>query len=179
MYTYITENNLESPQSYMYTKYKGREFLKEYFDSRRRYAELFLVGSVNAGIRDNDKKIFQYLDGMLAKGIGDKEKLARIFIHKFEVSKILHRAYDESMKPIREKGYAGLEAYIYLCYAAVECFDMDKNMKYLNAALKLNDLICSCENFIKGDEMRRLAAHCIERETGNIKTKLEAEGITI
>ncbi len=34
-YKYITDNNLYEKQTYMYSEYKGMDFLKEYLDSRK------------------------------------------------------------------------------------------------------------------------------------------------
>lgn len=34
MYEYITSDNLEEPQMYMYTKYEGEPFLRAYRESR-------------------------------------------------------------------------------------------------------------------------------------------------
>lgn len=36
-YKYITENNLFEKQTYMYSEYKGIDFIKEYMSSRKNW----------------------------------------------------------------------------------------------------------------------------------------------
>ena len=62
MYKYITTNNLENKQNYMYSEYKGKDFLKAYRDIRQKFCmKIFNVESEIHVSKDELKKLFEKL----------------------------------------------------------------------------------------------------------------------
>ena len=54
-YRYVTKNNLENPQNYMYSEYSGFSFLKNYIKSREKY-----ISTQNTSIKINQNYISDY-----------------------------------------------------------------------------------------------------------------------
>ena len=82
-------------------------------------------------------------------------KLIDTFLKKFEVTKKLYAFY----KPGFGKGYGenqNLNLYFLFSILMVRAYCFSKNLKYLNALLKINDLIISVSR--KGDNLNFLAS---------------------
>ena len=63
-----------------------------------------------------------------------------IFVKKFELTKKLFEKYNEKFIPI-SKNCFNLINYILLSFICLLCYKQEKNLKYLNTSLKLNDTL--------------------------------------
>ena len=66
------------------------------------------------------------------------------FVRQFEVTRRLHARYTAAMKPTGEE-FGRLTHYALLSLSAVLVHERTGRWPLLNAALKLNDLLCSCQ----------------------------------
>lgn len=150
-YPYSAEDRLASPHKYMYTPYEGRAFLTAFFGDRAAVAS-------NAG--DPIAAAREALEARSAWGpVGTSgaflEACVRALlagkapgpalddhIRRYEVAKKLHRQYD----PITRKGSGGYEDMAPYALLALACALERRRggtLKYLNALLKLGDLLVS------------------------------------
>jgi len=67
MYQYITKNNIENPQYYMYTKFEGTGFLKEYVRSRK--------SRIDALNKIDESEIVLKIAEYLAVEVGQNEEI--------------------------------------------------------------------------------------------------------
>jgi len=67
-----------------------------------------------------------------------------LLVKKYETQKRLYVAYSAALKPASER-YDQLENYALLASLLMYLHRVERNMKYLNSALKLNDLLSSVD----------------------------------
>ena len=145
MYPYITDNNLELPQSYNYTAFNGVAFLREYLTSRK--AVLNLLCGDNA----EQARALESVNAYILESC-ENEMSLKLVIKTFEVNKRLYMSYDKGvskfsneiiLKPIKTSSYTHIDNY--LCFAKALCvfFTQTHNLLYLNTVLKLNDTLLS------------------------------------
>ena len=73
-----------------------------------------------------------------------------MYLKKFEINKRLYDKYDDNEK--NSTRYDIIENYILLSVISILKFKKTENLKFLNTALKLNDIICSeFKNMVKED----------------------------
>jgi len=107
-------------------------------------------------------------------------ELLSIFVKKFEVSKRLSSCYGVDCKRMdKEENTFDPSIYVYLSLSALLFYEKTQNLKFLNAALKLNDTICSMEKTIKRSDLRCLFNQCLRLETGSVERILHNKGIQI
>lgn len=204
-YEYCLEDRIETPHSYMYTKYEGRSFLDEYSRGRAdcmdRLAEAYEP--------DNGCAVLKDLDACLAgitkdaesrsgnggswfdKGLtdeptatteilkdalhlirhGGKEDLKRVYAllgaltSKFEVFKRIFSCYDVSVKKVGDE-YKDISCYILFALCLGAYCRREENLKFLNTALKVNDLVCSVIDRVRvrSDIVSAYASLAIEKK---------------
>ena len=107
-------------------------------------------------------------------------KRSRFGNEVFEVFKHLRALYGDSFKYI--EGHNDLvnpAVYVYFSLAVLEFYKRNLNLKFLNVAIKLNDLICSIENRFKGHELKMMIRHCLETETECVKDLMSRKGVVV
>lgn len=150
-YKYVTDNNLENRQNYMYSEYKGRAFLQEYIESR----EEVINGFINVYLCDGNELLFhitrQELQEILAtlrENGWDKITKKKIddYVKSFEVRKRIYSEYDNKWKPCTNAGYEDYETYLILCEILIYAYSLTKCTKYYSCLLKLNDTMLSLKD---------------------------------
>lgn len=151
-YNYITSNNLENTQTYMYTPYGGESFLQAYLQSR--YIYLNRDTSISAALQkmveesqpQGDETFKELLDLWNTPCWSErsyKEKIDQ-YVKRFEVRKRLFGAYDKTTKkPILDTGYQRTDRYLLLAAIVENAYRVFGSLKYLNCLLKLNDTLLS------------------------------------
>ena len=97
-----------------------------------------------------------------------------VFIKRYEVAKKLYCSYDEDGKS--RGSYTSLEPYLYLSLACLVYFCKFGNLKMLNCALKLGDVISSCRHKI---EDMKLLKMCFELELSSVHKVMEKAAVKI
>ena len=85
------------------------------------------------------------------------------FLKRFEVSKKLYSAYQPSMK-FASNNYHSYLNYALLSLVSLCDYEWAGNLKMLNTALKLNDLLCSQKNELKEPELLLVTMLAIHKE---------------
>lgn len=154
-YKYITENNLENRQDYMYSEYGGYAFLEAYAKSRQDFVAEFEQSSnipeevVNRPISETETKLREISSETI--------DLANRFVKSFEVRKKLYETYDwETWKPIPDAAYDNLELYLLLGEKLLEIYKENRILKYLNCILKLDDTMLSLQHQLSQSQRERL-----------------------
>lgn len=149
-YLYITEDNLENRQNYMYSPYSGKVFLEEYALTRRRFLAHVKEQQEDAGdVPPDTSQTYHRLES-LCQDLGQhgmapktKEQLD-LFVKTFEVRKRLYDDYTgERWKPVEGAGYGCIGRYLLFADALCMGFEGSGCLKYLSCLLKLDDTLLS------------------------------------
>ncbi len=191
LYPYTETNLLENPQKYQMSPYLGKNFLIIFFKSREN--QLKVLEKTGKNFLELDEIIKQLsinyskntLDDFLQTNIETEEilslllikfsnaidngitKILNEFIKKFEVKKRLYSSYDRNFKESSSL-YSNLRNYILLSTLCMLAYKKNKNLKYLNTSLKLNDTICSQINKLQINLEKSLFYHILKIELQNV-----------
>lgn len=155
-YEYITDNNLYQRQTYMYSKYKGILFFKEYLETRQYYLDSQKSPqsprkeeAVYSDIRDNIiKNDLEKIYRKLKNGICDRKILETVnnYVKSFEVRKRIYTGYDRYWKPLPNAGFEDFAEYLLFAECLVLTYDYTKCLKYFSCLLKIDDTMLSVRN---------------------------------
>lgn len=186
-YRYSEGNLLEFPQKYSLTEFEGKEFLIDYKNQRNtildNIKEKNLEIDLGINIRNqkinfieleeigqfNTKNLLGCFLQQLRKEKIDKklEKIFFVLIKKFEVKKNLFSIYDSNCKEV-SKTYNNLTNYLLLSVICLHYYEHNKNLKFLNTVLKLNDTTTSQFNNLTDSYDFSLLHYSISKELENI-----------
>lgn len=180
----ITDKNLiKNPERYQRFPFLGREFLKDFEQSRlrvinsikvnnqskiKKFSDISLTMSKNQNeniltselLRKNLKKI-------LNNELFDEE-LKKI-VTKFEVKRKIYSQYSKDLK-IGIGSFNESKNYLILSLCNLAAFEKKHNLKYLNSSLKLNDVVCSTIEVIENDdELKKILIFVLEKELEYVK----------
>ena len=191
LYPYTETNLLENPQKYQMSPYLGKNFLINFFKARKN--QLKVLEKTEKNFLELDDVIKQLsinyskntLDDFLQTNIETEEilslllinfsnsignditKILNEFIKKFEVKKRLYSSYDRNFKESSSL-YSNLRNYLLLSTLCMLAYKKNKNLKYLNTSLKLNDTVCSQINKLKTNLEKSLFYHILKIELQNV-----------
>lgn len=149
-YKYITGNNLYEKQTYRYSEYRGKDFIKEYIESRKKY----LKNTENIGGGMKQKPCSCVYDELaelcknLKTGNTSNEiyELVNAYTKNFEVRKRIYTKYDTDWSPSCDSGFEEYESYLVLAECLLSAYQHTKCLKYFNCLLKLDDTLISIQN---------------------------------
>lgn len=101
-----------------------------------------------------------------------------VFLKKFEVSKRLYVSYDTKLKP-KVRQYDQLENYALLAGLLIYRYRSTSNLKYLNATLKLVDLLASVGVDRESPLIQLVMLATIEAEVVAVQALLAKHGIEL
>ena len=162
-YNYTKNDLIKDPQKYQMTPFEGANFLKKYEKSRRiiikKIEEKNNCSSIEEIINENNNYIF---DGK--KPIPTKDFL------KFSIK------YDKNLNEMSDN-FKNLTNYLLLSILCLKLYKKNKNLKYLNATLKLNDTVISQFNIISNINNFILLNYCLTDELNEIKKLKKMKGV--
>ena len=196
-YQYSKGNLLENPQKYQMSSFVGESFLKAYKKSRKDILKslntqvdiLKIQRLINENFLEKDPYLIvqenfetQILFNSILKKMLNQEhvddKLISIFVKKFEIRKRLYSKYNKKFKEV-VTDYQNLKNYLLLSIICLLKFEVLGNLKFLNASLKINDLLCS-ELDIKRDEAENeLLSFVINKELRLIEKLCKEQGLAL
>jgi len=136
-YKYVTENNLENIQTYMYSEFVGIDFINAYLECRNMYLDKYYRGcydtcDINRIMFASESSRILY---EILKKIDESDEIVKkkadVFVKRFEVKKRIYREYDNKGKAILTSGYDDYAAYLLLGFITVEIYKKSDCMKYL------------------------------------------------
>lgn len=123
------------------------------------------------------KSLFLQLSGELDSGNEDVKWL-NYLTGRFEVTRKIYAVYNKEMKPAADN-YEPLINYILLAINLLLLYEKNLNLKMLNCALKLNDLICSINHETLSIEETYLAIFSLRLEIKFVKRLTSRNGLII
>lgn len=195
LYTYSKNNLLEFPQKYSLTNFHGKNFLIDYKNERVTIlnnikSQIFVENldlsiknlKQNEKLQENNqfktKNLLCFFLQQLRKS-NVENKLENIFyklIRKFEVEKKIFTIYDNNCNEIT-KTYDDLTNYLLLSIICIHYYEVNKNLKFLNAVLKLNDIVISQFNNLTDDVNLSLLYYSISKELDKINNLTQEKGL--
>ncbi len=161
-YEYITKNNLYEKQTYMYSAYKGLDFLKEYLDSRNAFLERQEAPEACGAAQDEtdcnlvQQNLLQILQE-LQNGNYGQEIISSVnaYTKSFEVRKRLYSCYDNNWKPVSDAGFEDYESYLLFAECLLLVYRHTKCLKYFSCLLKLDDTLLSVQEKLENPLKKR------------------------
>lgn len=162
-YPYSSENLIENPQKYQMSPFEGKDFLSSYLNSRKKIIQILEKNKKNSydEILDQFKKftdvnfesfsetiILEKFLSFLICNLFEMNKDEKtneyvdLLLKKFEIKKRLYSTYNSEFKEITND-YKNLHNYTLLTLIFQIKHKQTRALKYLNAILKLNDILCS------------------------------------
>lgn len=165
-YKYITENNLENRQDYMYSAYHGEIFLDAYRKTRGAFMEGVGHTSRKISFSESGTQNKNETNGRLValakklesgRWTDEEQKETDYFVKAFEIRKRLYNTYQAaSLRPVEESGYDCVDNYILLSFCAYHSYLQTQSLKYLNAMLKVDDTLLSLVARLSQQEKEKL-----------------------
>ncbi len=166
-YRYVTENNLNHRQDYMYSTYQGQTFLDTYFNNRRNYIKQW--HSCDLSFSEEEVREVSETERKLKELSAQNIELANRFVKSFEVRKKLYDRYDwETWRPAQNAKYDNLELYLLLGEKLIMIYKKTGNLKFLNCLLKVNDTLLSRVSLLKEQQKIRLCT-LIKQELDSVE----------
>lgn len=143
-YKYITENNLENKQTYMYSEYGGTEFLAEYRQVRESFCknEYTMDDGLHVAREELDA-LFHMLE--MSEQIDAARLQLDFYTKSFEVRKRIYTEYASNWKPVENAGYTDYDNYLLFAKCLIKGYERTGCTKYVSCLLKVNDTLLSVE----------------------------------
>lgn len=160
-YDYTEKDLLQYPQKYQHSPFEGKLFISEYLKSRKKISEKIKDNINVTSIYDildlspisydeiSIKKIDIFVTEVFliyflkcTKTKKNEIKIIEKLLKFFEVKKKIYSEYNFKTNTHSED-FTQLRNYILFSLACGKIFKMNKNLKFFNTILKLNDIICS------------------------------------
>ena len=116
----------------------------------------------------------------LARNVGLDEPLPaglETIMQRFEVSKRVHDAYDEALRPIDRSRFSNLDRYVRLAEILEVAYARTGDVRFLNTLLKINDTLCAARAALEEDLGARLA-RLLDLESVHVADLCRACGVT-
>lgn len=182
-YKYVTDNNLENIQTYMYSEYFGMDFLNAYMRVRKNSIVLNtgLDGDVESNMipylkSETSLALFEIWKQIRNTKSDSLKEQADCFVKRFEVKKRLYGKYEAGGKFVAESGYNDYILYILLGFISSKMYTDTGNLKYLNCLLKVVDTLISAQDNMDL-VLRKLVSLLIMEEMGYVRELAEAKGV--
>jgi hypothetical protein len=184
-YGYITENNLENRQSYQYSGFQGESFLAAYKESRglptprdapviqgkeaadycANIARSYYPKPVEREYVVLRYELCAFLRGVLNEHAEEREfALFDKIVKTFEVRKRLYHCYSGNFRPLDESDFYDCGLYLLFACGLVFAYKEKRDLKYLNALLKVDDALISLADRLNGFELEMLR-YALSEET--------------
>lgn len=160
-YQYITENNLVHKQSYMYSEYRGKEFLKDFFHSRKKLTaqnDIEEISSRDVTLDETLSELINLEQELRRNGLSSANiECVRRYLKSFEVRKRLYSAYSAGMRPKEDAVYDNYDSYLVMADILRIMFDETKCLKYFSCLLKINDTLLSIKDNLNVGQLQKLS----------------------
>jgi len=195
-YPYSSENLLEKPQKYQMSPFEGKDFLSSYLNSRKKIIQILEKNKknsydenlnqfkkyINTNFESFSEKIIlekflSFLIYNLLEMNKDKQinEYVDLVLKKFEIKKRLYSTYNSEFKEITDD-YKNLHNYTLLALIFQIKYKQTRALKYLNAILKLNDILCSQHSNLNSQDAE-LTYHLLNHEIDFVSELCHKKGI--
>lgn len=152
-YEYITDNNLYKKQTYMYSEYRGVDFLKDYLDSRHKCIDsqkTQIEGILPCAESPDDSVQRDFMEILQKLKTGDCSKeiinTMNAYTKSFEVRKRIYSCYDSHWKPVESAGFENYHSYLLFADCLLHMYQSTGCLKYFSCLLKVDDTLLSIQS---------------------------------
>ena len=185
-YKYIDGNVPKVKINYSYSKYLGLDFIEFWKFSREEYLKDFnlerlraLIGESISVDNSKDFVLSKNLFSSWIYNIDPKEIMVdvNLLVKRFEVTKKIYDDYNVLMRPSNKDNYLNFENYCLFGITLGLLFSKTKNYQYLNALLKLNDILLGWNTFNLNEDSLLLRSYSLDLEYKSISKILNQKNI--
>ncbi len=196
-YGYTEKDLLDHPQKYQHSIFEGKSFISAYLNSRKNINKKIQNNATIISVSDTlDLLSIPYTETSIRKIDGffteeflidflqdnriqkNKIQIIEKLLKIFEIKKKIYSAYDFRIDK-HSNDFSSLRNYILFSIICNKIFQMNKNLKFLNTTLKVNDIICSKINSISDVNDLSLTYNAIKFELQQFEKLLEKNLVKI
>lgn len=165
IYKYTSLTAPSEKINYSYSVYEGEHFLNLWKENR--------VSVINEcpeftaiRLNNSDSETEQlFNDWIKRNNFGNQEINQKLntLIKRFEVTKKIYNSYDSNLRAIDKLDFNDLRLYILFSYILILASKKRKKAQYLNALLKVNDILSSQYKTLDKDN-QTLLGYCLSKE---------------
>jgi hypothetical protein len=176
-YIYATGDLLEKPNSYFYTPFEGISFLTEWNESRTSWLRSLPTPCANAPEsrinynQNNQCNVIElaYSKALVAEeGIESLSEPLESLLKHFEITKRVYDAYNSKIRAVDKNSYHSFNRYLRLAESFEIAYERTKDLRTLNALLKILDTLCGSSLEQLPEDSPRLA-RLIVKESEHIE----------
>jgi hypothetical protein len=187
-YKYIDSDAPNVKINYSYSKYLGLEFIEYWKSSRLENLKDFKKESLRNILIQNisaveiqgytvSKKIFSnWYDAIELNNFEISEDI-NLLVKRFEVTKKIYNEYNNLMRPKNKENYLNIENYSLFGIILGLLFSKTKKYQYLNAHVKLNDILLGWNLSDMPENNLLLRAYSLDLEYKNVINTLNKKNI--
>ena len=187
-YKYINGNAPNVKINYSYSKYLGLQFLDYWKISRKENLKEFdkknldiLIKKVDSsfvleGFNSSVKVFSKWLKNIDLLNL-DFLKDVNLLIKRFEVTRKIYNEYNNLMRPFNKKDYLHINNYSLFGIVLGLLFSETKKYQYLNAHIKLNDILLGWDTYNLNEDSLMFRAYSLDLEYNNVIQTLNKKEI--
>ena len=187
-YKYIDSNAPNIKINYSYSKYLGLQFLDYWKTSRKENLKEFDKANLDILIKKVDSRFvlegFNSSGEIFSKWLKNMDLLnldflkdVNLLIKRFEVTRKIFNEYNDLMRPNNKKNYLYINNYSLFGIVLGLLFSETKKYQYLNAHVKLNDILIGWDTHNLNDDSLMLRAYSLDLEYSNVIQILDNKNI--
>ncbi len=196
-YGYTEKDLLDHPQKYQHSIFEGKSFISAYLNSRKNINKKIQNNATIISVSDTlDLLSIPYTETSIRKIDGffteeflidflqdnriqkNKIQIIEKLLKIIKIKKKIYSAYDFRIDK-HSNDFSSLRNYILFSIICNKIFQMNKNLKFLNTTLKVNDIICSKINSISDVNDLSLTYNAIKFELQQFEKLLEKNLVKI
>lgn len=185
-YKYIDNNAPNIKINYSYSEYLGLRFLDYWKISRKENLKEFnnenldiLIEKLNSEFESDNFISSVHIFSKWLKNIDSLDFLndLNLLLKRFEVTRKIYNEYNVLMRPFHKKNYLCVNNYSLFGIILGLLFSKTKKYQFLNAHVKLNDILLGWDNDNLNEDSLMLRAYSLDLEYKNVIQILNKKGI--
>lgn len=164
-YPYATGDLLENPQSYFFSRFQGESFISAWALSRSGCRAAFSADGLGDDVLEDAESVscsrtqqyFRKLEDLFTRRefpVDDRVNL-NLILRNFEAKKRIYEDYNPNFTSKDRTDYKDLSLYVDFAFLLVSAYARWKELPYLNALLKVLDVLCAhCDMLSVSDKSR-------------------------
>jgi len=199
IYPYTKGNLLKKPNTYFYTPYGGREFIKAWKKDRQKLLDQAghitlpprakgviplesLIQRIDTGRIVSTQVILETLYGYISEkrkkhSVKALRPLDRV-VKKFETTKRIYVSYGRRLRTLKRYPYKNMSLYVRVAEIFEAAYVKFGDLPYLNVLLKCNDVLCSVSHGL-GRDLKKRVKWLILRELDHVNLLVKSQDTTI
>lgn len=175
IYPYATGDLIETPNTYFYSDYHGRDFVAAWRGERAAILAQLPDAVPPLPPQAADPASRMSAD-LLERALAGDTALREAFVKKFEIHKRVHDGYDTAFRALDKSARRSLPLYLRAADLFAAAYEDSGALRHLNVYLKCLDTLCSLSDELPADLSARLAWH-LQQEQSYIAKIMDRRGI--